>query len=70
MGRINIEEQLKNADQQLTWKFILAKVSETLEIGHNCNLVINIQNHRINTVQIQDFVAGASQFAYQLDRLE
>lgn len=64
-----IEDLLLQPDQVLIWQFIIRKSVEYLITGFNGRLTIDFQNHRINSVSPQDFVAGTSQIFYQMEKL-
>lgn len=72
MERVNtIEKLLKQTDEQrMSWQLILALMQETLSNGFNRSIVIDLQNHRINSVRLTDYIAGLTQLNYQIQKLD
>ncbi len=70
MERVNKVEKLLTApDQVLLWRFIIAKAEELLTNGYNARITIDFQNHRINSISSQDFIAGISQVSYHMQKI-
>lgn len=70
MEQVNLVALLKGEDQKSQWRYVELRIKELLSNGYTARIIIDVQKHRINSIQDQAIISGLSQTAFYTGKID